>query len=256
MGIEMATVGLVVTTKNAAATLPRCLSSASFCDEIVVVDSGSDDGTVDVARRFGAKVFVRDYRNAAEQKNWALQHMRSDWVLVLDSDEWLSDEAAQAVRRVVAANKAYAYRIRRVSRFLGRVVRYAWRHDYPLRLFPRGSGRWESRRVHADFLTHLPVRRLETPLFHDVAETLSAYLPRWLRHIEMAAEDLAERGGGSVLKGVLSAWWRLLRQYVFQCGWLDGRAGFYVALLSAGSVLLRHMLARDIRAAGSSALPD
>ncbi|RKY19182.1 MAG: hypothetical protein DRP63_01015 [Planctomycetota bacterium] len=249
----MATVCVVVTTKNAAATLPRCLSSASFCDEIVVVDSGSDDGTVDVARSFGAKVFVRHYKNAADQKNWALQHVHSDWVLVLDSDEWLSDEAAGAVRRVVAANRPYAYRIRRVSRFLGREVRHAWRHDYPLRLFPRGSGRWDNRRVHADFLCSLPVRRLETPLYHDVAETLSAYLPRWLRHIEMAAEDLAERGGCSLLKGLLSAGWRLLRQYVLQCGWLDGRAGLYVALLSAGSVLLRHMLARDIRAAGSSA---
>jgi len=249
----MGSLGLLVTTYNSAKTLPRCLESASFCEQIVVVDSGSEDGSVEIARRFGAEVFERAYRSAADQKNWALKKMRTDWVLVLDADEWLSKKTADAIRRIAKTRPNRAYRIRRLSWFLGRCVRFAWRHDWPLRLFPRNSGRWDHRLVHADFVTQLPVRRLTTPIIHHVAESLKEYLPRWMRHTELAAHDMAGRGKGSLVAGLLSASWRFLRQFILQGGFLDGRAGFCVAVLSAGSAILRHMLAKELRAAGRGA---
>lgn len=242
----MGSIGVVITTFNSSATLRQCLASVSFCDQILVVDSGSGDGTVKIARSFGAEVYVRPYVNAADQKNWALKHLQTKWVLVLDADEHLSPKAARAVYRISRTAPVCAYRIRRISWFLRRYVRFAWLHDWPLRLFPSGSGCWEERLVHADFRTDIPVRRLSAPIIHHIADTLDEYIPRWLRHTRMAALELARRKRGSLLQGSLSAIWRFMRQYVLQMGFLEGRAGFSVAVLSAASAFIRHMLASDI----------
>ena len=236
--------GVLVTVFNERERIARCLESVRWADELLVVDSGSTDGTPEAARDFGAAVLTRPYRNAADQKNWALRRMSSEWVLVLDADEWLSEPAQHAVREAVEKDRHAGYRIRRVSWFLGRRIRHSgWQRDYPLRLFRRRAGRYQARRVHADVALDGRCGRIHAPVYHQAARSLEEYLPKWLRYVSLAAEDLAERRRVRLWEPFARAFWRFLRQYVLQTGFLDGREGLVLCGLSAASVFLRYLKA-------------
>ena len=141
---------VTVITHNEASRIDEALESASWADEIVVVDSNSTDGTAEIARRRAARVEVRDWPGYSAQKNYAAELASHDWVLSLDADERVSPALAEEIRALMAAGPAATgYRIPRVAWYLGRWVRSTdWYPDYQLRLYNRRAGRWNGRRVH------------------------------------------------------------------------------------------------------------
>src|SRR5450830_124936 len=190
---------VVIIAKNAARQLAACLDSASFADEMLVVDSASSDGTAELAAQRGARVVQQEWLGFGRQKQFAVEAARHDWVLCLDADERVSEPLRASILAALAAPAAQAYAMPRCNRFMGRWLRHGEGYpDWSLRLFHREHARWSDDPVHEKVLTTAPVARLEGDLLHDSAESLDAYLQKQERYTTLAAEILfraGERGG-------------------------------------------------------------
>lgn len=228
-------------TMNEAANLPRTLGSLRLLEEpgkatkveIVVVDSGSTDATVEIARGLGAKVYSEPWKGYAGQKNSAIEHTTGEWVLSLDADEELSPELAREIAALLATEPAFgAYRIPRLNHFLGRPLRHGgyW-PDKKLRLFRRGAARFEERPVHETMKADGAVGELKGPLIHRCYATLGEYIEHMNRYSSEGAALLASRGrtsaglGAWVVNAVLNPAATFVYNYVFRLGFLDGREG-------------------------------
>lgn len=224
---------VVIITKNAAAQLADCLESASFADEIVVVDSGSSDGTPELAAARGARVLQKEWLGFGAQKQFAVDAARHDWVLCLDADERVSERLRASVLDVLAAPRAHAYAMPRRNRFLGRWLRHGEGYpDWSLRLFDRRHARWSNDLVHEKVLADGPVMRIGGDLLHDSAETLAGYLDKQNRYTSIQAEALFQAGKRARLTQLLlSPALRFAKFYVLRLGFLDGTAGLVHILI-------------------------
>jgi len=200
---------VVVITRDAGAQLAECLASVDFAAEKLIVDSGSEDDTVQIARGSGARVIAHEWQGFGPQKNYAVAQAANDWVLCLDADERVSAELARAICAALAAPRYAAYTMPRCNRFLGRWLRHGEGYpDWNLRLFDRRHARW------SDDLLHLS------------GESLDAYLAKQNRYTTLQAEALYARGERfSTLRLILSPVLRFFRFYVLRAGFLDGVAG-------------------------------
>ena len=218
---------VVIITKNAATQLAACLESAAFADEILVVDSGSDDGTAELAAARGARVIQKAWLGFGAQKQFAVEAARHDWVLCLDADERVSERLHASVLAALAAPAAQAYSMPRCNRFMGRWLRHGEGYpDWSLRLFHRGHARWSDDPVHEKVLTAAPVARLQGDLLHDTAESLDAYLKKQERYTTLAAESLFRAGKrGGFARMLLSPALRFFKFYFLRLGFLDGLPG-------------------------------
>jgi len=242
---------LCVITRDAAADLAACLASAPFAGEIVVVDSGSRDDTVEIARRCGARVVVRDWPGYGAQKNFATAAAAHDWVLCLDADERVSPELAAAIAAAMAAPAAPAYAMARCNRFLGRWLRHGEGYpDWNTRLFDRRRARWSDDPVHEHVVADGSVARLAGDLLHLSAESLDAYVAKQNRYTTLQAQAMHARGERAGLaRLVLSPLVRFVRFYVVKLGFLDGAAGLAHIAIGAFASFLKYA---KLRALGSS----
>jgi glycosyltransferase involved in cell wall biosynthesis len=222
-----APLSVVVITKNAAAQLGGCLESASFADEIVVVDSDSTDGTAELAAGHGARVLQKEWLGFGPQKQYAVAAARHDWVLCLDADERISERLRLGILKALAAPTAQAYVMARCNRFMGRWLRHGEGYpDWSLRLFDRRHARWSDDPVHEKVLTDAPAARLDGDLLHDTAETLAGYLDKQNRYTSMQAEALFAAGKrAGVAQLLISPLLRFVKFYVLRLGFLDGTPG-------------------------------
>jgi glycosyltransferase involved in cell wall biosynthesis len=218
---------VVIITKNAAGQLAACLESASFADEILVVDSGSIDGTAELAALRGARVMQKEWLGFGRQKQFAVEAARHDWVLCLDADERVSEPLRASILAVLAAPARQAYAMPRRNRFMGSWLRHGEGYpDWSLRLFDRRRARWSDDPVHEKVLTEVPVARINGDLLHDSAETLAGYLDKQNRYTSMQAEALFQAGKrASVAQLLLSPVLRFAKFYFLRLGFLDGTAG-------------------------------
>ena len=229
----MPRLSLIVITKNEEAAIARCLGSANFADEMVVVDHGSTDRTVEIARSLGAEVIVTtDWPGFGPQKGRALSRARGDWVLSLDADEWVEPALADEIRATITrVDAAEGYEIPRRSRFCGKIVRHGdWRGDRVLRLFQRGRGRFSEDKVHERVIVEGHVARLSAPLEHDSVTDLADAEDKIERYANAAAfQLLAEGKTSNIAKAALRGGAAFLRSYILRLGFLDGITGLQVA---------------------------
>jgi glycosyltransferase involved in cell wall biosynthesis len=218
---------VVIIAKNAARQLAACLDSASFADEIVVVDSGSSDGSGELAAKRGARVLQQEWLGFGRQKQFAVEAARHDWVLCLDADERVSEPLRASILAALAAPATQAYAMPRCNRFMGRWLRHGEGYpDWSLRLFDRRHARWSDDPVHEKVLTDAPVARIKGDLLHDSAETLTTYLAKQNRYTGMQAEALFKAGErAGVVQLLLSPALRFVKFYFLRLGFLDGTAG-------------------------------
>jgi glycosyltransferase involved in cell wall biosynthesis len=234
---------VLVITKNEAHNIADCLASVSFAAEILVVDSGSQDQTRELARSFGARVVEHPFESAARQRNWALPLLRHDWCLVLDADERVTPELALEIQaRVLSDGPADGYTLHRRSFFLGTPIRYSgWGRDRVLRLFRRARGRYDDALVHESLKLTGARGELQAPLLHYTYRTLDDYLAKMQDYTARGAADLRARGQRTTLLTLLvRPPARFLRMYVLQRGYRDGVAGLVLCLLTAYSVWLKY----------------
>jgi glycosyltransferase involved in cell wall biosynthesis len=217
----------VLITRNAASVLEPCLESVAFADEILMVDSGSTDGTLELAARYGARVVQKEWLGFGRQKQLAVDQAKHDWVLCLDSDERVSPALRASIARALAAPVSPVYRMPRRNRFLGQWLAHGEGYpDWSPRLFNRLNARWSDDLVHEKVLYAVTPGTLEGDLLHDSFEDLATYLERQNRYTTLAARQLFELGKqAGVGRLLFSPVVRFLKFYVLRLGFLDGMPG-------------------------------
>ncbi|WP_277185539.1 glycosyltransferase family 2 protein [Caballeronia sp. BR00000012568055] len=240
------TLGIAIITHNAAARLAQCLESVSFADDIVVVDGGSTDATVGIAQKHRARVIeARDWPGFGPQKNRALDALATDWVFSIDADEIVSPELAASIKAAITDPQADVYAIDRLSSFCGAWIKHSgWYPDWIPRLFRRGTARFSDDLVHERLVlsTAIPVARLNGKLMHYSYEDFEAVLRKLDAYSTAGARQrhaAGKRGGFGV--AVSRGAWAFLRTYVLRRGFLDGRAGFMIAVFNAQTVYYRFL---------------
>ena len=227
----------IVITHNESANIADCLASLRFADQIVVVDSGSTDGTPDIARGMGALVHVTgDWPGFGPQKNRALEFAESLWILSVDADERVPAELARQIRQVVEEGTRDAYEIPRLTQFCGRWIHHCgWTPDHVLRLFKRDAARFSDDLVHERVVLRQGTPgRLTCPLLHYSYPTPSAYWRKLEKYSQAWADQrFAEGQKTSMLRAGLAGVVAFLRSYIFRQGFLDGAMGFAVCTMQA-----------------------
>jgi len=234
---EKIPLSVAIITKNEADNLPGCLRSVAFARQVVVVDSGSDDGTLEIARGFGCEVYSVPWKGFGAQKQAAIDRCREPWVLVLDADERIPPETQAAIRGVVSSGEGAApgYSFPRKNFFQGRWIRHmGWWPDRITRLFRRGMGRMTEAPVHEAVTVNGRVGDLETPIEHFTEGRLSEILKKIDRYSTLAAEEAFREGRRSSVWGALArAELTFIQNYVFRRGFLDGRQGLVLSVTDA-----------------------
>ena len=235
----------IVITRDNERTIARCIESLRFADEIVVVDSGSTDRTREICRDLGASVHVtEDWPGHGPQKNRALDRASGDWVLSIDSDEWVDAALRSDVERALQSSGDHAgYDIPSRSSFLGRDMKHSgWWPDYVLRLFRRDAGRFTDDHTHERLVVNGRVARLDSPIRHEAITDLDQMLSKMNAYSTASARMKLERGGsGSVPGAIAHGVWAFIRTYVLRLGFLDGREGFLLAVANAEGSYYRYV---------------
>lgn len=244
--------GVAIITRDAARRLAECLAALSFADRIVVLDSGSRDDTLAIARAAGAEVHsTTDWPGFGPQKNRAVALLDTDWVLVVDSDEVVTPELAASIRAALTRQDADVFLLDRLSAFCGHWVRHAgWYPDWLPRLFRRGSARFSDDLVHERLDFTGRAQRLSGRLLHHSYEDSSDVLRKLDAYSSAGAAQRLARGQDAGLgKAIGRGAWAFVRTYVLRCGFLDGRAGFLIALFNAQTVFYRFVKLAEMRQA-------
>jgi (heptosyl)LPS beta-1,4-glucosyltransferase len=238
----VAKLSVTVITLNEAAHIEACLDSVAWADERLIVDSGSTDGTPDLARARGARVIVRDWPGYAAQKNLAAAEASHDWILSVDADERVTPGLAEEIRRTLERDPAApGYRIPRVTWHLGRWIRTTdWYPDYQLRLYDRRRGRWPLRHVHESVTTDGLPSRLRHELEHYAYRDISHHHQTMDRYTTLAAEQMRSDGRRAGLVDlVLHPPAAFVRNYVLKRGFTDGVPGLIISAMNAHYVFLK-----------------
>jgi glycosyltransferase involved in cell wall biosynthesis len=231
----------VVTTFDSAATLEACLQSLRFCDEIVVLDSGSGDGTLGIAERFGARVFVEPFKGYGPQKQSAIDKAVHDWVLLLDADEFLGDEAQALIERELQAPRAQGYRLPRREWLFWRWPHPATRPNWQLRLFRRSCGAMNAVPVHAAPEVRGTVLDLAAEFRHFGEPELAVRVDKINRYSSgMAGHKRAQQPSFLGLRLLLYPSFAFFRFYVLQRYFLNGWAGYFAARSMAFYAFLKY----------------
>lgn len=231
-----------VITRDESANIAAALESVSWADEIVVVDSGSTDDTVSIARRLATRVEVRDWPGYGAQKNYAAELASNDWILSIDADERVTPELAAEIRGLFTGTPAArGYRIPRVAWYFGRWIRSTdWYPDYQLRLYDRRAGRWNGRRVHESVELPETPGRLRHEIQHYAYRDLSHHLATIDRYTTLAAEQwLAEGRTTNGFELFFHPRFAFVRNYLLRGGITDGEPGLLVSTLNAYYVFLK-----------------
>lgn len=239
----------VIITLDAGMQLKACLDSVAFADEIVVVDSGSTDDTLDIARHAGARVFRQNWLGFGRQKQLAVQHARRDWVLCIDADERVSDALRASILAELIRPRFHAYKMARCNRFMGRWLRHGEGYpDLSLRLFHRAHARWSDDEVHERVINDGLVGRLRGDLLHESESGLADYLTKQNRYTTLQAQRLYAQGAkGHLISMLGNPCARFLKFYIFRLGFLDGIPGLIHILIGCFNTFLKYAKLRELK---------
>ncbi len=251
----MEQISATLITRNEEENVEDALRSLDWANEIVVVDCGSTDRTLEICRRYTQCVFHRDWTGFVDQKNFAVEKARHRWIFSLDADERLSPELREEIGRLRASGfSAPGYRIPRVAFFMGRWIRHGdWYPDPQLRLFDREHGRWQGGHLHESVSIDAEPARLKGEILHYSYRSLSDYLKRLEIYSRLAAFDYRQRNrvsGG--LKMAVHPIATFVKAYFIKRGFLDGAPGLIVAAMGAVSVFFKYAALYELQLRGQS----
>lgn len=240
----MEKLSVCIITKNEQENISRCLDSIKWADEILVMDSGSVDRTVQICREYGCKIIEMPWHGFGTAKKGLVDAARNDWVLSVDADEVISEELVARIKAIVNKPDFDGYRIKRKSYYLGKLINHCgWNRDYPLRLFNKKYGNFNEKTVHESVQINGRISRLEEPILHFTYPTLHSHVRKMTYYAELTADlKLKEGKKSSIGRAVLAGFFKFIKMYVFQLGALDGKTGFLLCLNSAYGVYLKYMV--------------
>lgn len=234
---------------NEELKIARAIESLRCCDEIVVVDSGSSDRTVEIARNLGARVVESPWPGYAKQKNLAAAAAENDWIFSLDADEALSEALEAEIWQLKKTGPAFdAYTMPRMAKYLGRwILHSGWYPDRKVRLYDRRKAAWVGEFVHESVEVKGNVGHLKYNLLHHTCDSLSEHLRTLDRYTTLAAQEVVANGRKvSAANLVAEPVWTFLRTYIVQAGFLDGYEGLIIANMAAAYTFLKYAKARNM----------
>jgi glycosyltransferase involved in cell wall biosynthesis len=244
VGQTLRRLSAIIITRNEAANLPECLASLAFCDEIVVVDNASTDGTAEIAAKAGARVVQKPaFAGFGLQKQAALEAATGDWVLSIDADERVPEALAREIRAALDREDYAGYQIKRKTFFLGRYLRHGgWYPDRVLRLARRSAARFSNDAVHERLDVAGSVGELQADMLHMSYRSIDDVLTKQRRYALLSGQARRERGarGGltvALVRGILT----FFNHYVLQLGLLDGSRGFVAAVARSQECFWRYL---------------
>jgi len=241
----MSELSVIIITYNEQENIRDCLESVKWSDEIVIVDSFSNDKTVEIAREYTSKVFQNKWTNFSQQKNLALGKASSEWVLNIDADERATSELKEEILTILNSKfqSFDGYYIPRRNHYLGRWIRHCgWYPDYKLRLFLRGKGRFNERTVHESVVVEGRKGYLKSCLNHYSYKNLSDHLSHIDKFSSLAAEEMFKDGRRArVFDLLFRPITRFIRMYLMNRGYLDGIYGLIVSLMGSFYVLTKYL---------------
>jgi glycosyltransferase involved in cell wall biosynthesis len=243
---------VTIITLNEEKNLRDCLASAAWADEIIVVDSGSTDRTLEIAREFKAKTFHNAWKGMREQKNFAAEKAGSPWIFNLDADERIPPDGQREIVETLAAPQADAYEVPRQNFFLGKWMRHGgWYPDEVIRLYRKDKGSYGGINPHAGVVLNSgAVGRLRTPLVHYTYTSFGHYISKQYPYCDAAARELAGRGKyplSASLQIFTKTAWKFVEVFIIKRGFLDGTHGLIAAFGSTFAAYMKQARLWELR---------
>ena len=241
-------VGLIV--NNEERILGKTLEAIKeIADEIIVIDSGSTDSTVEIAKSYGAKVYIEEWKGFGPQKNSVIEKCAGEWILLIDADEVVSPELSGNIKEIISGKNTHdVYDINRCSVCFGKELKYGgWSNQYATRLWKNGIVKINDNLVHEEFICDSPKGKLKEKIYHYTYLTLSDYITRFDRYTTLGAEEYLKRGKkASLFNIVINPFLKFIRMYIFRLGFLDGVEGLLIAIFSGMYTMTKYFKLREL----------
>ena len=237
----MEKISAVIITLNEERNIVRCLKSLEWVDEVLVVDSGSTDRTVELCEAHGARVIKAEWLGFGKTKHFAVEQATYDWILSIDADEEVTPSLKEKIKSILEnPDVTVAYRIKRQAFYPGQAIKHSgWQKDYPLRLFNRKNGNFNDREVHESVDFNGQVQYIQEPLYHYTYPTISSHIQKMDRYTNLSATELTRKS--TILGSLGRAFFRFIKMYFLKAGFLGGRIGFILCLNSAFGIYLKYI---------------
>jgi glycosyltransferase involved in cell wall biosynthesis len=241
-------ISVTIITLNEEKNLPRAIKSVAWADEIIVVDSGSTDRTLEIAKNMGARVLENPWPGYGQQKNFAQKHASHDWVLNIDADEEVSPELARLLRENTISGP-HGFSFPRKTFYLGRWIRYGgWYPNYLVRFADRKHAQWTEPSVHEELQVNGQTAILPEPLLHYTFSSIREQIMANLRYAHLGSERLKQEGQApSAIKLVYKPIGKFIETYFIKLGFLDGLPGFIISVNAAHSMFLKYAYLHETR---------
>jgi len=246
----MLDISALVITYNEEKNIERCLKSLSFCKEIIVVDSGSNDRTIELASGYTQSIFSREMIDGyGPQRNFGIDKAKYDWILWLDADEEISQELAETIKNIPVDSAFSGFYINRMTKYLGRWIKHSgWYPQFVLRLFDRNKGRCKEAKIHESIELKGKTGKLKGDILHYAYSNISHHIEKMNTYTDMTAEDRISKGRKfSMIKAVYAPPGEFIKKYILKRGFLDGIPGFAIAVSSAYYVFLKEIKIHEMK---------
>jgi len=240
---------VIIITKNESKSIRRCLASVSFADEIIVLDSGSDDNTVELCQHYTPDVFSTDWPGFGLQKQRALEKATGNWVLSIDADEEVSPALQIEIKKAITTVGIDGFEIPRLSLYCGKIMKHGgWYPDYVLRLFKRHNGRFSDDLVHERVIVKGVIKQLTQPLQHEAFINPDEVLHKINTYSTLGARKLYQQDKHtSLVQALLKSLWTFIRTYLLKLAFLDGQQGLMLAISNAEGTYYKYLKLLDLQ---------
>ncbi|MBF0225001.1 MAG: glycosyltransferase family 2 protein [Desulfobacterales bacterium] len=244
-----------IITLNEEKNIERCLKSVSWADEIIVVDSGSKDKTFEICEKYGCKIIKTDWLGFGRTKKLAVDSASHEWILSIDSDEELSEELKNKIKELLENSQYNGYYIKRNSFYLGKLIKYCWGNDFQLRFFNRKFGNFNDNIIHESVEFQGNLGKIKAPIIHYTYPTIESSIAKTGQYSDLSAEQMFNKGKKITLLGaVLRGFIKFFKMYIINMGFLDGKEGFVLSVISSFGVIVKYLKLWELESRSSKHL--
>jgi len=237
-------ISVTIITKNEERNIARCLKSVDWADEIIIVDSGSTDSTIEICKRFNCKIIQTEWRGFGKTKQLGVEACSNEWILSIDADEEVSTRLKDEILKTTTQHHAAAYTIKRNSYYLTREIKHSgWNNDYPLRLFLKRNGQFNDESVHESIIiTNGVISTIHSPLLHYPYPTIEHHIRKINLYTTLGATKYFNKNKkSSILYAIISGAIKFIKMYILKKGFLDGKEGFILCTLSSYGSFIKYI---------------
>jgi len=234
---------VTIITKNEEANIERCLKSIRWVDEIIIVDSGSEDRTLEICESFNCEITRTHWKGFGLTKRMAVDLSINNWILSLDADEEVTDELKKKIQKILELTEFNGYRIKRKSFYLGKMINHCgWNRDYTLRLFNKNYGNFNEKIVHESVQLKGKIGLVEEILFHYTYPTIGSHIRKIDHYSSLGAKQaFGKKRKTTITSAVFRGLLKFIKMYFLQKGFLDGKIGLILSINSAYGVFLKYL---------------